>query len=542
MLTIKDILTDKVVLDIECVDRVYLNGYVKYLQMPGGLITFIREQMGYPIPSPIVLPKVTQAFRKEVERFASQEGLTIVNFAKGEDKDETAREHLARYQKSSGVVLIGKAQEKTSGYTAQRKDRGTKVWFEYSRRTVFVTHYYFYILDKDFGLFFIKVCTYFPFDAKACFNGHEWAKQQLRQAGIEFEELSNGFLSCAEPEHLQTTCHQLDAEKIQTLFDHWVDQIPWPLSAQQQAAGYRHQLSIWQMEVSRTQVFADPEQGWALVEALIRDNLDLGRPDRVSLIFERRVTKRTPSEFHTRVVREGVQPTLRIRYKHSALKQYLKAGRALRTEMVFNNTKDFDLKRGLQSSFACLFEMGCEFNRRLLEQERISEDCFVPIQDLRQLGRSTVTEAGQRASALRFGDQRVMALLEALANHTYIVSDIGNRMLRPVVAQLLSLPPEAYSSAQMTYDLRRLRLKGLIERIGNSHRYRLTPLGIKVVTFFTKLYQRLFCPGLAAMASEQVVSPKLAQALDTVAEIIQSGLENAFLVPATNVAGICSVC
>jgi len=535
MLTIKEVLTDKVVLDIECVDRVYLNGYVKYLQLPGGLITFIREQMGYPIPSPIVLPQVTQAFRKAVDLFAAQQGLTIMDFAKGEDKDETARAHLARFQKSSGVVLIGKAQEKTSGYTARRKDHGTKVWFEYSRRTVFVTHYYFYILDADFGLFFIKVCTYFPFDVKVCFNGHEWAKQQLRQAGIDFEALSNGFLSCAEPEQLQAICHQLDAEKIQALFGRWVDQIPWPLSAQQQAAGYRHQLSIWQMEVSRTQVFADPEQGWALVEALIRDNLDLGRPDRVSLIFERRVTKRTPGEFYTRVVREGVQPTLRIHYKHSVLKQYLKDGRALRTEMMFNNTHDFDLNRGVQG-FTCLFELGRAFNRRLLKQEQVSEDCFVSIQELRQLGRSTITENGQRASALRFGDQRVMALLEALASHAYIASDIGNRTLRLAVAQLLGVMPEAYSSAQMTYDLRRLRLKGLIERIGNSHRYCLTALGIKVVTFFTKLYQRIFCPGLAAMVPGQAMPPKLAQALDTIVEIVQSRMENTFFVPVTTAA------
>ena len=230
---------------------------------------------------------------------------------------------------------------------------GQKVWFEYSRHEVWVTYYYFYILDEEFGLFFIKVCTYFPFDVKVCFNGHEWAKQQLRQAGIGFEALSNGFLSCEDPEYLQSICRQLDAAKIQALFDRWVAQLPWPLTAEQQAAGYRHLLSIWQMEVSRTQVFADPEQGWALVETLIRDNLDLGRPDRVSLIFERKVTKRTPSEFHTRVLRAGVQPTIRIHYKHSALKQYLKDGRALRTEMMFNNTQDFGLTRGLKN-FTCL--------------------------------------------------------------------------------------------------------------------------------------------------------------------------------------------
>ncbi len=535
MLAIKDILTDRITLDIECVDRVYLNGYVKHLQLPGGLITFIREQLGFPIPSPMVLAPVSDAFRKAVEAFARASGLTIVDFAKGEDKDETARTHLAQFPQSSGVVLIGKAQEKTRGYTARRKDHGTKVWFEYSRREVWVTHYYFYILDEDFGLFFIKVCTYFPFDVKVCLNGHEWAKQQLRQAGMGFQALSNGFGSCENPERLQTICHQLDAEKIQALFDRWVAQLPWPLTTPQQAAGYRHQLSLWQMEVSRTQVFADPEQGWALVEALIRDNLDLGRPDRVSLIFDRRVTKRTPGEFYTRVVREGVQPTIRIHYKHSALKQYLKDGRGLRSEMMFNNTQDFGLSRGLQN-FTRLFDMGCHFIRRLLEQEQIGEDCFVSLHDLRQLGQSTLTDDGQRASALRFGDPRTMALLEALASHAYIPTEISSRALRPTVAQLRGVASDAYSSAQMTYDLRRLRLKGLIERIPHSHRYRLTSLGLKVVTFFTKLYHRLFRPGLAAMVPQQASPSKLAQALESVAEIIQSWTENAFSVPVAGLA------
>jgi len=530
MLTIKEILTDKITLDIECIDRVYLNGYVKHLQLPGGLITFIREQMGFPIPSPIVLPPFTQAFRKAVEKYAKEQGLSIVDFAKGEDKDEKARAHLAKFGKEQGVVLIGKAQEKALGYKGQRKDHGTKVWFEYSRQSLNVTYYYFYIMDEDFGLFFIKACTYFPFDVKVCFNGHEWVKQQLRKEGIGFEALNNGFLSCENPERLQVICHQLDAEKIQALFDRWVEQLPWPLTQEQRAAGYAHQLSIWQLEVSRTQVFQDPEQGWALVEALIRDNLDLGRPDRVSLIFERKVTKATPSEFHTRVLREGVQPIMRIRYKHSALKQYLKGGRALRTEMVFNNTQDFGIPRGLKN-FARLVAMGYHFNDRLLEQEQISQDCFLSLQEMRKLGQSSRMEDGQRASALRFADPRLMAVLEVLACHAYIPKEIGNRSLRGAVAQRLEGVLDTYSSAQMTYDLRRLRLKGLIERIGNSHRYRLTELGIKVVIFFTKLYHRLFAPGLAALLPNQAFPSDLANALNRVAEVLQSWTDMAFGVP-----------
>ena len=532
MLTVKEVLTNKITLDVECIDRVYLNGYVKHLQMAGGLITFIREQMGFPIPSPMVLPPFTQAFRKAVEQYAQNQGLEIVDFAKAkdEDKDDLARAQLAKFAKKQGVVLIGKAQEKALGYKGQRKDHGTKVWFEYSRQRLFVTYYYFYILDEDFGLLFIKVCTYFPFDIKVCFNGHEWAKQQLRKEGLVFEALRNGFVSCANPERLQTICHQLDAEKVQALFDRWVEQLPWPLSPEQRAAGYTHQLSIWQLEVSRTQVFKDPEQGWALVEALIRDNLDLGRPDRVSLIFERKVTKATPSEFHTRVLREGIQPIIRIHYKHSALKQYLKEGRALRTEMVFNNTLDFGILRGLKH-FAELVKLGHHFNDRLLEQEQMSQDCFLSLQEMRKLGQSAVLEDGQRASALRFADPRSMAVLEVLACHAYIPKEISHHSLRGAVAQRLEGVLATYSNAQMTYDLRRLRLKGLIERIDHSHRYLLTDLGIKVVTFFTKLYHRLFAPGLAALLPDQAFPSDLAKALNQVAAVLHSWTDQSFALP-----------
>lgn len=255
----------------------------------------------------------------------------------------------------------------------------------------------------------------------------------------------------------------------------------------------------------------------------------------MSLIFSRKVTKATPSEFHTRVLREGVQPTMRIHYKHSALKQYLKDSRALRTEMMFNNTQDFGFTRGLQN-FTALFELGCQFNRRLLDQEQISEDSFLPIQHVQALGQSTQTANGQRASALRFGDRRTMALLGALACQTFIPTPIGNRTLRPLVAQLLGETPDAYSTARMTYDLRRLRLKGLIERLDHSHHYRLTTLGLKVATFFTRLYERVFRPGLAALPAEQPWPSDLAQALSQVVEIIQARLNDAFMVPVTEAA------
>src|SRR5215472_18655113 len=129
MPTVKEILRDKSSLDIRSVDRVLLNGWVKNLQMPGGVVTFIREQRGWPIPSPAMLPTRSAAFRAAVEQFAAARGREIVDFAKGASKEERARAALAQFTGTSGVVLIGKAQEEASSFQGRRDDKGTKVWF-----------------------------------------------------------------------------------------------------------------------------------------------------------------------------------------------------------------------------------------------------------------------------------------------------------------------------------------------------------------------------------------------------------------------------
>jgi hypothetical protein len=230
-------------------------------------------------------------------------------------------------------------------------------------------------------------------------------------------------------------------------------------------------------------------------------------------------------------LREGVLPSIRIRYKHSALKQYFKDGRALRTEMMFNNPYDFGCPRGLVN-FDRLWQLGRQINNRLLAQESIDQDCFLPWEQVRQLQQSTLTEDGQRASALHFAHPRVMAWLAALVYHAHRPTTLRNRSLRETVIQLLGVTDEEYTSAQASYDLRRLRLKGLIERILHTHQYRLTELGAKVATFLTKLHERLFRPGLTASLPLPACPSQMAEALAAVAELIEQQLQEASLVPA----------
>src|SRR5215467_3046058 len=242
--------------------------------------------------------------------------------------------------------------------------------------TAMVNHYYFYCVDEDFGPFFLKFCSYFPYNAKLCINGHEYLKRQLAKCGVAFEALDNGVKSCADPKLMQRVCDELSAGKIDRLLRKWLRRLPHPFPPRDRAAGYRYQLSILQAEFSLTQVLDQPVTGRIFFEEVIRENLDIGRPSQVSLIFERKITGRTPGRFRTRVITDGVVLTLHIDYKKSRIKQYHKLLEALRTETTINDTRDFGIGRRIEN-LAELRKIGFAANRRLLQVERLTHDCAI---------------------------------------------------------------------------------------------------------------------------------------------------------------------
>lgn len=524
MANINELLKGHVTLEVECIDRLYLNGYLPSLATGGGLVRFLTEHLGKPIPSPALLGQITQGWVEAVKRWASQQEIPVVAFHHGERKDEVANRWRQQRGVRDQVVFIGVAQEKAQTFSG-RKQGST---FHYDRdKTVYVNHYYFYIDDEDFGPIFLKVCSYAPWSLKVCLNGHEWAKRQLEKQDIAFETLDNGFRSCADPEKLQQTCDRLGPEDIDRLFRKWLDRLPLPLNRKDRAAGYDWQLSIWQMEVSLTQIFDRPQRGREFFEEVLRDNLDLGRPDRLQLIFDRRVTKATPSRFRTRVIQNGVHPSLHIEYKNFDLKQYFKEGRGLRTEGTFRNPKDFEVNKGL-ANLPYLQRLGRHINRRLLEVERVSHNCGLSGDSIYRVVQPTVTPEGQRAPGLKFGDPRAMALWVALSLFTHLIQGFRNHDLRRHVADLLGANPASYSAAQMTYDLRRLRLKGLIFRPPRTHRYFLTPHGWKVARLMTRLETRVFRPALTAFQQHPAaLPPKLSAALERVDAQLDALINNA---------------
>jgi hypothetical protein len=482
--SVAEILDHHVTFELEAIDRMYLNGYVPSLQSGGGVVYFMKQHLGARVPSTTMVAPLSERFVQAIERFVDTTGLDLVTFAKGQRKDDVAQEYRASFTAEEGVVFVGKAQEKASVFRTEKRrnadDGSTYPWIY--RSTTPVNHYYFYLVDRDFGPLFIKFCSYFPYAMKVCLNGHEWLKRQLTQRGIPYEPLDNGIRTSSDAGRVQRIANTLDAAKIDAVVRKWLRRLPHPFTAAHRAAGYRYQLSILQAEFAVTHV----------LEEVMRENLDLGRPDQMQLVFPRRraISRRTPGPFRTRILTEGVLPSLHVDYKKSRVKQYHKEGQALRTETTINNTYDFEIGRAL-CNLPALREIGFAANRRLLRVEYLSHDCLIGDDHLDALTQPRLVDR-QRAAALRLGDRRVLALMQTLCLFALSPTGFRHRDIRGHVAQLLGRPPDQYTSGQLTYDLRRLRVHQLIARVPDTHRYRLTDRGARLAVLYVRIYARGF--------------------------------------------------
>jgi hypothetical protein len=377
--SVAELQSEHVVMELECIDRMYLNAYVPQLTTEAGVAGFVRGYLGHRFASTKAVAQMTESFVESIMQFGLDHKIDLVRFKKGQRKDNVMQARLRAFKKNlqEGVVFIGVAQEKARVPRRVRKafgNGGTIPWIDYSSANV--NFYYFYCLDEEFGPFFIKFCSYFPYTAKLCINGHEYLKCQLDRRGIDYEALDNGISWCEDVPAAQRICDRFDEQKIEAFFRKWLRRLPHPFRAQDRRAGYRYDLSILQAEFSLTQIWDRAVSGRCFFEEVIRENIDLGRPEQVQLIFSRKMKKSTVADgrCRTRIINEGVIPSLHIYYKHTHSKQYHKAAKrraGLRTETTINNAYDFGVGRRL-CNLPALRQIGFGANRRILQLEKLT--------------------------------------------------------------------------------------------------------------------------------------------------------------------------
>ncbi|HTR94332.1 MAG TPA: hypothetical protein VMI73_21560 [Trebonia sp.] len=257
-LTANDLLDGHVLLDIECLDRIYLNAYVSVLQSSGQVVAFMTQHLGKPIPSPALMEHIGIRFRRSVESYASSNGIPWVRFAKDQRKVDVMLPHIEAQAAAgrSGVAVAGVWQVFQRVWSAYQRDTKTAApQYTFAKADRRVTCYYFCPWDEDFGPAFIKVCAYFPYPAKIWVNGHEWAKRQALKAGIGFTELANGFASCEDPAALQEICDRFQSGTIEVFAQRWLHRLPMPLGPADRDAGYWRECSMRQVEVVKRRSF-----------------------------------------------------------------------------------------------------------------------------------------------------------------------------------------------------------------------------------------------------------------------------------------------
>jgi hypothetical protein len=226
VVNVNDVLDGHVALDLDCLDRIYLNAYVPNLQVGGQVVTFLTQHLGNEVPSPALFKRIGDRFRQAVAAFAQEQAIPLLRLKRpdrtrwDDRKLDHVRPHLEQAQREGrcGVVAIVVAQEVQKvfmGYQRGKDTHGKAVNFGFDKADRAVTVYYFYVLDADFGPGFIKLCSYFPYPAKVWLDGHEWAKRQAATTGLVVTELANGFAACDQPEQLQAICDRLGPAQIQ---------------------------------------------------------------------------------------------------------------------------------------------------------------------------------------------------------------------------------------------------------------------------------------------------------------------------------------
>jgi hypothetical protein len=506
--TVASLLAEHVSFRCVSVDRIGIRGYIPGLMYEGGVVKFLVEQ-GNSIPSPAALNRNRQRLVSELDALVSALDVPMVRFKTGQSKEDTARPYqdAAAGAGRFGLVLVGKAQERTSSWrgfiddshAAHRPNHPHIVW---RRQSSVPDHWYLYFADEQWGPASLRLCSYAPYPLWVNANGHEWAKVQLARAGVGFQALDNGLRAVEDPVLAHRICARLGAGHVRDLLRRMMAVVPDPLTTADRRAGFDWAFSIAQLEISDTAVFDQPRRARAWFEAAIGCHLDLGRPEQVSLVVDRKVINRgrfkTPGRFATEVITRDIAPQLQIHYKSSKAKAYLKEGRALRVETTVNNAEDFAVHKTLNAdNWRALRRLGAATNARFLAALGEGQPGLPDPVTLESVVLPSIHD-GQRAPALRFGDPRTMALLASIASFTHVIGGLTNKGLRAHMAHLWQ--PD-YSPAQATYDLRRLRLKGFIERVEHTNTYRVTQQGLRIAAFFTQLASRVVIPTLTELAT-----------------------------------------
>src|SRR5215216_2244253 len=457
---------------------------------------------------PATLEQRTNAYKAWVRRITQEHGIPVLAAPRGIRKEELVEPYYRRLKSAEGVacVLTSMEQGRTfvsyvprwkvpSGNTNYRLIKACRKQF---------LHYYWYVLDPVMGPMSVRVASYFPFNVTCYLNGHSFVAQELRRDGVRFRKADNAFLAVADVAALQSAADCLSAALLQRRCNYWVRRVVPAFSPAEREAlrpGYRYSMA--QMELATDVVFKRSAPLTALFQRACELGVLVGGANRTTHLFGRRINRHYHGKLQTVLdQREAGHPVLRWYYQTSFAKQYVRgdqhSDRILRAETCSNDTRHFGVGRRLEN-LPLLREKLAATNERTLALQADLLATTVDTGQLADLAKPTLV-GQRRIPGLKLHDDRVIRLLETLLHPAAFATDWTTRELHTRILARHRLTANGYRLSQLRSDLAKLRAKGLVQRLGHTRRYRLTPSGAKIGVLFVKLRLRLLGP-LATLAT-----------------------------------------
>lgn len=421
-----------------CFDRILLNGLIQPFQQPERVVGFFNTyRQLYPVSRPVLRDIATQ-YQRWVTARATEWEVPIVKAPREERRDRFVDPYFRR-DTPDHVVVILKAREPARILIAIGKD--DRWHLTYDRR--WVDQYNFYLLDREWGRLFVRLCPYFPFSARVCLNQHHWLATRLRQEGITFRQCGNAFRSCSDPTRFQQLADALTGRDLERCAQKWLRAFtPFFTPSERREAACQHRLFLTQVEYCDNLIFHRRAALDALGERLFDANRTIGQPTKLAAIFGRKVTKRYRGKLETLIEDLDLpNPVIRSYYRDGSIKQYVRDHLLLRTEATSNNVVDFGVPKAVAAVSQLRPAMAAVVDRYLTVQQDILET-FVDRGQLRQLAEPTRLPSGRRIPGLKLDHPRQLALMHALVRFAHIAaSDTFTTMdLHPVTAAALDLP------------------------------------------------------------------------------------------------------
>ena len=483
-----------------CFDRILLNGLIQPFQQPERVVGFFNAyRQLYPV-SRNTLRGIAEQFQTWLKAWTAKRQIPVMEAPQGR-RDDFVDPYFKRANPDEVVVIL-KAREPARIMTAVGDNKTNRWHLQIANR--WVVQYNFYINDRQWGRMFVRICPYLPFSARVCLNQHHWLANRMHQEGIDFKQRANAFMQCSAPERLQQLADSLEARELLTCGQKWLARLTPFFTAKERAeAGCQHRLFFSQIEFCDNLIFHRRAALDNLGERLLDANRTIGQPNKITVIFGRRISKYHRGKLQTEIEDMNLpNPVIRSHYGNGFIKQYVRDHLILRTEAASNNVHDYGVNKSVQNLPALRKTLSAINDNYLNVQQDILET-FIDRGQLRRLAEPTITSTGTRIPGLRLDHPRQLALMHALVRFAHVAA--GNSFttgeIHPHVIKALGCSPDRYNPASLRYDLSKLRAKGLVAKLPNSRRYQLLPQGYSICLVFLKLFERVYAPLTAGLLS-----------------------------------------